>query len=164
MFGTGADRGRRVTHVFAQYRRHTAAEKWCVRYVWTQLHLSTERRLCIRKHVLSSASTTGQSSSTNTCGTSQSACTSAHKPLRRGALMVMLQQVANTMPVWCGRLDEPTPPLCGGVPETAVRAAHTHCTHSYTYRVISVKWATRLPRSSRRHNPTRLSTTGYWPK
>lgn len=38
-------------------------------------------------------------------------------PIRRGALMVLLQQSANTLPLWIGKLGENPPALCGAIPE-----------------------------------------------
>lgn len=51
----------------------------------------------------------------------QSAQGGAVKPptIRRGALMVLLQQSANTLPLFIGKLGEAPPALCGAIPEDA---------------------------------------------
>ena len=41
------------------------------------------------------------------------------KVLRRGALMLMLQQSAVTLPLWIGNPGESPPSLCGAVPAGA---------------------------------------------
>lgn len=41
---------------------------------------------------------------------------SARQPIRRGALMLLLQQSAATLPLFIGRPDESPPPLCGATP------------------------------------------------
>lgn len=39
--------------------------------------------------------------------------------IRRGALMKMLQNSAQTLPLWVGKPGEKLPPLCGAVPADA---------------------------------------------